>query len=179
VLDAIEAYESDIRARNHPRLPSASCTPTLVRGGVEEFAVPDYCDLTVDRRLLPGETVDGELESLKGRLRSIVDTDPEFDFEISALPYRFEPAEIDPGSSRLVNSALGALHAVTGRPGELYGTPYASDVSTLIIEGGMEAITFGPGNVAESHCADERVSLHELRDAARVTAKIAVELLVA
>jgi succinyl-diaminopimelate desuccinylase len=66
---------------------------------------------------------------------------------------------------------------VSGIAPAITGTPYGSDVRNLVNDGGIEAITFGPGNVAECHCADERVSMAEVRDAALVTAKVTAELL--
>ena len=66
---------------------------------------------------------------------------------------------------------------MTGSRTEIYGTPYGSDVRNLVNDAGIEAITFGPGDVAECHCPNERVSIHQVRDAARVTAKIAADLL--
>ena len=45
-------------------------------------------------------------------------------------------------------------------------------------DGGIEAVTFGPGDVSECHCANERVSIQQLRDAALATAKVASELLI-
>ena len=68
VLDVVEAYERDMKKRTHPLLPSGSCTPTVLRAGVKENAVADYCELSLDRRLLPGETVDSEVNDLKARL---------------------------------------------------------------------------------------------------------------
>ena len=44
-------------------------------------------------------------------------------------------------------------------------------------DAGMEAITFGAGNVAECHCPNERVSLLQIEQAALATAKIATDLL--
>ena len=176
VLDVVETYEHEIKKRAHPLLPSGSCTPTVLRAGVKENAVADYCDLSVDRRLLPGETVDGEMNELKGRLERIKDSDPDFDFEISVLPYPFEPAEIDP-SSEFAGQVLDAVEEVTGHRTEIYGTPYGSDVRNLVNDAGIEAITFGPGDVAECHCPNERVSVRQVRDAALVTAKIAADLL--
>jgi acetylornithine deacetylase/succinyl-diaminopimelate desuccinylase-like protein len=41
----------------------------------------------------------------------------------------------------------------------------------------MEAVVFGPGNPAECHCPDERVSLSDLRDAALALAKCTVDYL--
>jgi succinyl-diaminopimelate desuccinylase len=178
VLQTIEAYERDIQARTHPLLPSASCTPTVIRAGVKENAVPDACEVTVDRRLLPGETADGELEALRTRLDRIRDEDERFEFEISQLRYAFEPAEIDPESG-FAKQVQRAVEEVTGDTHPITGTPYGSDVRNLVNDGGIEAVTFGPGNVAECHCADERVSIPQVRDAALVTAKVAADLLLA
>ena len=66
---------------------------------------------------------------------------------------------------------------VTGSRAEIYGTPYASDVRNLVNDAGMEAITFGPGNVAECHCANERVAVDQLRTAAEVIAVVSRKLL--
>jgi succinyl-diaminopimelate desuccinylase len=177
VLDVLDRYAADISQRTHPLLPPSSCVPTVIRSGVKENAVPDYCDLTVDRRLLPGETVQGELAALEQRLGRIKDTDREFDFEITAAQYSFAPAEI-PSDSMFAHRVADAVGEITGSPGKLYGTPFASDVGSLVNDAGIEAITFGPGNVAECHCADERVSIEQLRDAALVAAYVADGLLV-
>ena len=72
---------------------------------------------------------------------------------------------------------LDAVERVTGDRPAIYGTPYASDVRTLVNDAGIEAVTFGPGNVAECHCADERVSISELERAAQVIDRVAQSLL--
>jgi succinyl-diaminopimelate desuccinylase len=176
VIQAIEAYERELQDRKHPLLPSGSCTPTVIRAGIKENAVPDFCDVTVDRRLLPGETVGGELERLKAHLDQIKDRQEGFDFEIAPLANGFEPAEID-ADSDFAKRVVRAVADVSGIAPAITGTPYGSDVRNLVNDGGIEAITFGPGNVAECHCADERVSMAEVRDAALVTAKVTAELL--
>ena len=70
-----------------------------------------------------------------------------------------------------------AVQGVTGEMGEIVGTAYSSDVHNLVNDAGMEAITFGPGNVAECHCANERVAVDQLGDAAAVIARVATDLL--
>ncbi|MEZ5100110.1 MAG: ArgE/DapE family deacylase [Thermoleophilia bacterium] len=177
VLEVLERYDADVRAKPHPLLPGGSCTPTVVRAGVKENALADYCDLTLDRRLLPGETVEGELEELRRRLAAIREQDAEFEAEVSVIPHPFEPAEIDPGSG-FAARVLDVVAAVTGERGEVWGTPYSSDVRNLVNDAGIEAVTFGPGNVEECHCPNERVSLDDLANAALATAKVAVDLLV-
>jgi succinyl-diaminopimelate desuccinylase len=176
VLDTLGEYHAEIARQAHPLLPPPSCTPTIIRSGIKENAVPDYCEITVDRRLLPGETVEGELAELQRRLARIKHTDPEFEFEITTPEYSFAPAEI-PADSRFARQVCDTVAAITGQPTEMYGTPFACDVRNLINDAGIEAITFGPGNVAECHCADERVSLEQLTDAALSAARLAADLL--
>ena len=175
VLEVLKEYERDVKALHHPLLPGGSCTPGIVRGGVKENSVPDYCEVVIDRRLLPGESIDGELAALRARLEPIRKSDPDFDFELTRYRIAFPPTEIDPEShfSKLV---LRAAEAVTGSPQEPWGTPFSSDIADLV-DAGIETLTFGPGNVAECHCADERVSVRQVRDAALVVAKVARDLL--
>jgi succinyl-diaminopimelate desuccinylase len=71
---------------------------------------------------------------------------------------------------------LGAAEAVTGAPQEPWGTPFSSDIGDLV-GAGIEAVTFGAGNVAECHCADERVEIAQVRDASRVLALATTQLL--
>jgi succinyl-diaminopimelate desuccinylase len=176
VLDVVEEYERDIKKRSHPLLPAGSCTPTVIRSGVKENAVPDYCDVSFDRRLLPGETIQGELAELRTRLERIRESDPDFEFELSPAQYAFSPAEINTDSA-FARQVAEAAQEVTGDAGEIVGTAYASDVHNLVNDAGMEAITFGPGNVAECHCANERVALHQLSKAALVVALVAGDVL--
>jgi succinyl-diaminopimelate desuccinylase len=172
VLEVLERYHDDIRRRPHPLLPGGSCTPTITRGGVKENAVADSVELFLDRRLLPGETVEAELADLRLRLGRI----PDLDFTIEVVGLPFEAAEIDhdSGWALQVAEAVGRL---TDRPAQVMGTPFASDVRNLVNDAGIEAVTFGPGNVAECHCVDERVAISELCDAAAVIASLSRDLL--
>ena len=90
---------------------------------------------------------------------------------------RFEPAEISVDSP-LVHQLVRSVERVTGRPGEVYGAPYSSDVRNLVNDAGIDAVNFGPGNVAECHCADERVELKQLETAAKAIADAAAELMI-
>lgn len=176
VLDVIDAYDVEVRKKEHPLLPGGSCTPTVVRAGVKENAVADVCELLLDRRLLPGETIDGELGEIERRLDAIRKEDPELDLEISRFEHGFAPAEI-PHNSPFARSVSEAVRRITGAPGEIWGTPFSSDVRNLVNDAQMEAVTFGPGNVAECHCANERVAVDQLCGAAEVIAAVSRDLL--
>jgi succinyl-diaminopimelate desuccinylase len=176
VLRLLEGYDRDVRAREHPLLPGGSCTPTVLRAGVKENAVADTCVVMLDRRLLPGETVEGELAELRARLDRLREEEPGLRVEVDVIGLPFAPAEISHDSS--FAAEVGRTVAeVTGRDGSICGTPFASDVRNLVNDAGIEAITLGPGNVAECHCVDERVALDELRDATRSIAAVARKML--
>ena len=178
VLDVIEDYERGMGERTHRLCGVGTCTATIVRAGVAENAVPDLCEIVVDRRLIPGESVGGERRALAECLESIHVDSPEYELEISDYRNPYESAEIDEGSL-FAQGILEAVEDVTGKPGRLYGAPFCSDVRNLVNDAGMEAVTFGPGNVSETHCVDERVSLEQVEDSARVIAKVAEDLLLA
>jgi succinyl-diaminopimelate desuccinylase len=176
VLDALDAYRVEIEKRHHPLLAHGSCTPTVVSGGVVPNAVSDFIDLYVDRRLIPGETVDGEVRDIEARVLAARPSGSDIGIEVSVAYNRFEPAEIDPGAP-LIQKLVRSVDRITGRPGEVYGAPYSSDVRNLVNDAGIEAVNFGPGNVAECHCADERVSVTQLEACARVIHDTAEDIL--
>lgn len=176
VLDALDAYRLEIEKRHHPLLAHGSCTPTVVSGGVVPNAVSDFIDLFVDRRLIPGETVDGEVRDIEARVLAARPSGSGIGVEVSVAYNRFEPAEIDPDAP-LIKKLVHSVGRVTGKAGEVYGAPYSSDVRNLVNDAGIEAVNFGPGNVAECHCADERVELRQLENAAKVIADVAATMM--
>ena len=175
VLTMLQEHDADARGRAHPLLADGSCTPTMIRGGVKENSVPDQCEISIDRRLLPGETPEGDRVALLARLESIAASEPGLNFEL-ATDYEVEPAEIDP-AEEFVERMLGAVEAVTGKPSEVWGAPFSSDVRNLVNDAEMTAVTFGPGDTRFCHCADERVPVAELEDAAVTIAKVVTDLL--
>ncbi|MFA3839530.1 M20 family metallopeptidase [Streptomyces aureus] len=178
VLSAVGGYRVKVREAHHDLLGSGSCTPTVVHGGVKPNAVADYCDLFLDRRLLPGETPQGELERLTGFLEACRNDDPDFSYTLDHLPYPFEPAEI-PLDSPIARRLQETAGRVLGAQPKIVGTPFSCDVRNLVNDAGMDAVTYGPGNVAECHCVDERVSLGQLNDAVSVLTTLSREILTA
>jgi succinyl-diaminopimelate desuccinylase len=176
VLDAIDAYDRELAAQPHGLLPGGSITPTVVRGGVKENAVADSCELLLDRRLLPREDPAQELQRLQGRLDPIREADPEFEYTLEHLVPPLAGAEIE-SDTRLVGLLRRAGESVLGTKPEVYGSPYGSDVRNLVVDAGIEALTFGPGNVLHTHCVDEHVELSQVREAALVLARVTDELL--
>jgi succinyl-diaminopimelate desuccinylase len=177
VLAALRRYGETLAERTHPLLGHPICTVTMMAAGAQHNAVPDTCELTVDRRLIPGEhpaTVHDELRAL---VSEAIGKHPGLTADVIQIHQPFEAAEV-PSSSPFVHLVQRAVADVTGSASEICGTPYGSDVRNLVNDAGMEAITFGAGDVSMCHCPDERQSIEELRHAANVLVRVATQLLI-
>ncbi|MFN8161750.1 MAG: M20 family metallopeptidase [Solirubrobacterales bacterium] len=177
VLGALAAYDAELQKRSHPLLGHPICTVTMVSAGAEHNAVPDTCEVTVDRRLIPGETREMVHGELRGLVAAAVNGAAGVKASVEEIHHPFEPAEV-PSESPFIDTVDRAVRQVTGEPGRIIGTPYGSDVRNLVNDAGMEAITFGAGNVSMCHCADERQSVESLRQATIVMALVAADLLI-
>jgi succinyl-diaminopimelate desuccinylase len=177
VLQMLAAYDRELAQRDHPLLPGGSITPTTLVSGVKENAVPDDLVLTIDRRLLPEEDPEEDLAELRRRLEGLKGEMPDFRFELEHMFPALAGAEI-PTDAPLARLMVDAAAAVTGRTPEIYGSPFGSDVRNLVGDAGIQALTFGPGDVTEAHSVDERIELRQMHQAAVAVALAAERLLV-
>jgi succinyl-diaminopimelate desuccinylase len=176
VLAAMRWYSEELSSRKHRLLGHPICTVTMVEAGAEHNAIPDGCELTIDRRMIPGETNDGVEAEIRKLVNEAVAGHDGISADLVPIHHPFEPAEI-PAESTFIHTVSRAVNEVTGTQAGIFGTPYGSDVRNLVNDAKMEAITFGPGDVSLCHCPDERQSLEQLRQAATVMTLVALDLL--
>jgi succinyl-diaminopimelate desuccinylase len=177
VLRRVREYNDMLASRTpHPILGNGICTVTMVAAGAEHNAVPDSCEVTLDRRMVPGETH----QSVTHELREVIDEvgadHPGLVLELVDLHLPFEPSETS-ADTPFVALVADAVEHVTGEPARMYGTPYGSDVRNLVNDAGMEAITLGAGDVRLAHGPDERIELRELEQSVDILLSIAGRLL--
>jgi acetylornithine deacetylase/succinyl-diaminopimelate desuccinylase-like protein len=152
IVDLLETkYAAQIRRRRHPLLGHATVNVGTIVGGVQANIVPAHCFITIDRRTVPGETDAGvgrELRALlkKNRLHATFDNTK----SAACLPLETSPA------LPLVKQFMRSLGQK--RP---QGVNYFCDASVLA-QGGIPSVVFGPGDIAQAHTADEWISLAEL-----------------
>lgn len=175
ILSALDRYAKKVAKRRHDLLGSERCTVTMIRAGTQHNATAEEVVLTVDRRLLPGDSKDSALAELREAVHTAV---PSGSYEVTVKEQyeAFQPAEISE-SGGFVDHLEQIITEVTSEPVERMGTPYGSDVRHLILDAGMEAVTFGPGDPALMHSVDERINIAQVRDAALVLAMTAMRVL--
>jgi acetylornithine deacetylase/succinyl-diaminopimelate desuccinylase family protein len=176
VLEALEAYVEGLDARRHPLIGPPTGAVTLIRGGQKESAVPDRCEIVLDRRMVPGETQESVVGDIEGVLARLAAGDPELRVGIEGyLPTSGPPSET-PRDARLVGLAEAAVREVTGRAAEVYGAGFGCDM-THFRAIGAEAVVLGPGDIERAHRPDEYIGIDELMEGTRVYAALLGRLL--
>jgi succinyl-diaminopimelate desuccinylase len=170
VLDAVAARNRELSQLRHPALAAATIIPTVIRAGDTANILPDRCEVVLDLRLVPGMSLAAEVQELRRRLPPLVS-----DTHIEVLaPECHWQASVTPSERSFEGVVRAALadEGATAAASQAYATPFASDVACLINEGSVEAVTFGPGDIAAAHAADEHVDLGEVATASRTIARV-------
>jgi len=156
---------------SHELLGEAFLLVTSVSAG-GNIAVPGQFDLSLIRKLLPGESLDDAAE----QIRSIavgaaeahgVDCAVEFN-AARDHPVGGTPDEIGAGHPG-VRALADSIEAVTGEPARVDGAPYWSEKSFLR-DLGIPSVYFAPGDISNCHTPFERLGIDELVTATRTLA---------
>jgi acetylornithine deacetylase len=169
LLRGVESYAEVLRALPpHPVLGPRTVSVGRVTGGVSPNTVPDFCRAEVDRRLLPGETI----ETATADLEAFLHARPEIDFPFALSQSSPGCAPLDPGPSAELVKRFGAvIDSVAGRH-TVHPVPFGTDASR-IAAAGVPAVVFGPGDIAQAHTKDEWIDLAQLEPAAEILFRFA------
>jgi len=85
------------------------------------------------------------------------------------------PSEVNRDCA-LAAAVAGAIRELTKRAPEFFYSPAALDAG-LLNRSGIETIMFGPGDLRFAHTDQEVVSLQEVREAAKIYAATALQVL--
>lgn len=164
LVRGVEQYAAKIQALPpDPVLGPRTASVGVVGGGTSANTVPDSCFALVDRRLLPGETFESATAELDAFLRALPGVD--FPFTLSQASPGCTP--LDPARSVGLVTRFGAvIDSVVGRHA-VHSVPFGTDASR-VAEGGVPAVVFGPGDIAQAHTKDEWIDLAQLEPAAEI-----------
>lgn len=164
VLVGIEKYAERLRnSRRDPLLGPPTLSVGRIGGGTSVNTVPDRCTIEVDRRIIPGEDPDKAPEDLLNFLRS----EHGIDFPIECeVPWMSLPALSPDLSGDLVKELGSVLDQIRGTH-QVHPVPYGTDASSLA-QGGIPAVVFGPGDIAQAHTCDEWIDLDQVAQAAEI-----------
>jgi acetylornithine deacetylase len=160
VLVRLEALDAELRSGSgHPLLGTGSAHASLIEGGQEYSSYPARCQLTGERRLIPGET-QSQVEQELGRLLEGIDG-------AAQLTLGREPLETEPEAPIV---RLSLKHAGAE---DFHGVSFWTDAA-LLSEAGIPTVVLGP--IGEgAHAEVEWVDIASVERCAEIYLSVAEE----
>jgi acetylornithine deacetylase len=142
VLTELAALDGELRSRSgHPLVGPASIHASLIQGGQELSTYPARCLLSIERRTIPGETIDEVEGQITFILEGAAAADAAFQAEQRTLLVR-DPFGVDLGQP-IVDFARRHLPRATGSKPKIVGAGGWMD-SAFLAAAGIPTVIFGP-----------------------------------
>jgi len=172
---ALEDLSRQLKKKKHPLLGSPTINVGTIKGGLKTNIVPDRCEITLDRRLIPGEKLENVKFEIDKILTSLKSQNHKFQAE-SEIIFVARPSETS-ADEPIVRVAREAVKEVTGKDPGVTGFTATCDMHFLVNQGGIPTVILGPGSLNQAHTTDEYVEAQQVLDAAKIYALMAHKIL--
>lgn len=162
-----------LEARTHPYFHHSSASINMISGGVKANVVADRCSIYIDRRIIPGEVPEDDVQEIREVAEAAVAEIPGVSVEVRGLG--LGPASMSDPDSEVVRAMLAANTAL-GLDTNLTGFSMGTDGRHFAAVG-IPTIIYGPGDPKLAHIPDEWVGIDETLDAVKAYALAALEIL--
>ncbi len=172
VLVGLDELDRSLRsAPSHRLLGSGSVHASLISGGQELSSYPKHCFLSVERRTVPGETLQKVEAQIPGIFERIAASDPTFKATVKTSMVR-DPFEVSLDEP-IVQTVLRKATTILGQePTEIGQTGWMD--SALLSAAGIPTVIFGPGGEG-AHAVVEWSNLEHVARCAEILAAVAEE----
>lgn len=175
VVDSLRDYAAHLRsAHPHPILGTPSLSVGRIEGGQSVNIVPDWCEIEIDRRVIPGETPEDCPGLVRAYLAEKLGAETAGALQFSP-PWVRMPALPDDSAQSWIPELTAVLAAATGRVPAVGGVPFGTDAGPLA-RSGLPCVVFGPGDIAQAHTKDEWIEVDQVRIAAEAYFRLARSL---
>jgi acetylornithine deacetylase len=164
-LVALDHLNLQLRSRPHPFLGPGNLHASLISGGIGESTIPDRCVFTVERRTLPGETLEHVEADIAGLIERCRPADPRITVNARTILHR--PPMQTPPTAPIVQ----ALLAAAGPGTSVTPVSYWAD-SAFLAQAGIPTVLYGPEGEG-AHADTEWVSRSGTTIAATVLSRLA------
>ncbi len=175
LIKALDALAADISTRRDSLCGRASLAITQICGGQARNVIPDECTITLDRRLIPGET----LNDARNEILAVIDKqkalDPDLVISVQEI-IGIKPCKTSLDEP-IVEVVKNSVAQVKGVKQEVSGFSACCDMWCLMEEAHIPTVILGPGKLTMAHKANESISVADLHEAAKIYAAIALNWL--
>jgi len=160
LLERIVQEHERVKHKTHNLVGEASLTVVRVKGGTADNVVPAYCDITLDRRMVPGEVEEEVLADL-GKMIDAAAAEAGTKAEIVGYSPTTGPATETPADDPIVQAAQSACLLHNGHHSDISGFQGGCDL-VHFRKLGATGIVLGPGSLQVAHQPNEFVPIDEL-----------------
>ncbi len=154
----VDEYNTTVLAgRAHPILPPPSMAVTVLHGGVQSNTIPGTCQLTIDRRTVPGE--DDAL--LRREFRDLVDRLPDGSATVEEPEFFVTVPAGGPVPDGTIGQHCADVLAGMNVPARIRDFTACCDLA-FVTGADIDCVLVGPGNLSEAHTDDEFVDEEQL-----------------
>jgi acetylornithine deacetylase/succinyl-diaminopimelate desuccinylase-like protein len=165
---------------SHPELGRQSLTVNHIRSFPDSaHTVQERCELTLDRRLLPGEDPNAafaEIERVAKEVEAVADPVSGRTFSIDVRLGPFMYPSLVTADTPVVRAIMRASEVMLGAPAETYYSPAAFDQGYLNHVGIITA-NYGAGENQYAHTDQDMASVERTTDSAKVYAFMILDYL--
>jgi acetylornithine deacetylase len=136
-LVALDHLNRQLRSRPHPFLGPGNLHTSLISGGTGESTIPDRCVFTVERRTLPGETLEHVEADIADLIKRCRPADPRITVTARTVLHR-PPMQTSPDAP-----IVAALLAAAGPGTCVAPMSYWAD-SAFLAQAGIPTVLYGP-----------------------------------
>jgi succinyl-diaminopimelate desuccinylase len=155
-ISALEGFEFGVPA--HPIMGKPTMNVGTVSGGSGVNLVPDYAQIGVDIRTVPGTDHDALLSRLKSLL-----SEGEIEVFANSQSVWTEPQEA------WVKRVFEICKPILGEAPEARTMPYMTDAANLRkVYNGVPTLILGPGEASMAHQTDEYCSMERIRQSVAI-----------
>jgi acetylornithine deacetylase/succinyl-diaminopimelate desuccinylase family protein len=170
------AIEGDID-KFHPSIGHPVISVNMIEGGVAHNVVPGACTISVDRRIIPGETKETATAEIREKLDAIAADDPDFRYTMEVDPEGvYIPANITEEDSPLVQAFQKSVRTVTGNEPEFFVQWAGATDGRFYRAAGIDTVGMGASG-ENAHGANEAANIDDLAMQGKIYAQTIADLL--
>ena len=162
VIEALEAEYIPSLNATHPLTGKAQSSINLIHAGKQFNIIPDYCEIGLDRRIVPGEKTEEILPAIERVLAPLQAKFPEADIQAEAV---FLDPSLVPKNDAFADFTQRVLRQFGDV--EPRGVPHGTDASNYAAVG-LSSIVLGPGHISQAHTKDEWIEIGQVEKAVEV-----------
>ncbi|MBI1774161.1 MAG: acetylornithine deacetylase [Proteobacteria bacterium] len=163
IISEVLKIQEEFKAKADPKSgfvpPYATFNVGIIEGGTAGNIIPNKCRFKLELRVLPGESEAPVIERIKRFAADAIE--PELKRAAPHAGIRWEEMALVPPLTPLADSAAEALIRLLTGLNESDTAAYGTEAG-LFQRGGMPAVIFGPGDIAQAHQPDEFIDVAQI-----------------